>query len=401
MRRRPITTAAVAEALREIFTTNATAAAEENVLVAKDEADRLLPYLFRIQKAMREEGGPGTRIRVDDLVPRAMSEAVKVWEQVNPSKWSLDHKWLALDEVADIEKIDAELGSVTRQAVEKARADRAQAEGGGAAASWRELVDAWDCGRESLHEHDLPGGERLDAREGQPARAGLPTGVVAAFDFYQRAVAAEWGTLTLHRATVGGEVGYLLYLDGAEQRAFVEILNAEGTTTDGARLHADQILGWDEFPGRVRLSKPLTTLGEIIDEEGLSEPEERAAAGQPPQRWEGEVRLDGTSLFHVQGDELGRIDFGAIALTHELRELAVAALDHLWRLPLRYGIHGDEPVKIGPRDAGVLTVGPFTRPTTGTTYQVANWRDIDDASFVLYYERDEHGLRLAISQFDN
>lgn len=49
----------------------------------------------------------------------------------------------------------------------------------------------------------------------------------------------------------------------------------------------------------------------------------------------------------------------------------------------------------------MLSVGSFTRPTSGETYQVANWRDIDDASFVLYYRRGEFGLQLMISQFDN
>jgi hypothetical protein len=33
---------------------------------------------------------------------------------------------------------------------------------------------------------------------------------------------------------------------------------------------------------------------------------------------------------------------------------------------------------------------------------VADWNDIDDASFTFYFDRDEHGqLQLAIEQFNN
>jgi len=243
-------------------------------------------------------------------------------------------------------------------------------------------------------------GERVDAREGQPGRERVPTEVARAFDYYQRAQAAGWASVSLHHAELGGAPLWVVYVTGEGDASYLEILDAEGTTLDGARLAAHQILGWDEFPGRVRLVAAFVNLEGFVSEEGLSEVDERAAAGQPPSDWPGEIRLEGTLLYPV-GQRLGRIDFGDQALSDNLRQLAVAALDHLWDLPLRYGTDGVQPVRLGAQGSGVLGLGSFTRPTSDETYRVASWRDIDDASFVLYYRDGPMGLHLAISQFDN
>lgn len=386
----------MAAALRAIVTENAEAAAEDNQLIALDEAGDLDPWLFALQQTMREEGGSGTRIRVDALVERAMADALAIWEQVNPAKWSLDHRWLALDEIAAIRRIDRGLGDLTSRAAQRARAERAAAE---APVTIRGFFDDYDFGR-SLHQQSLPGGRRIDAREGQPERASVPAAALAVFDAFFRVEARDIGTVSLHQGPIGEQAVWVVYATTDGDDAYLEVLDESGATLDGARLLAGRIIGWDEFPGRVRLSSLLTTIEGVTFEEGLSEADERAAAGQPPYRWEGEAVLDGTLLYPVL-DRLGRIELPEIELSDELRELAVAAIDHLWDMPLRYSSHAGQPVELGPSRAGVLSVGAFTRPTDGQTYQVANWRDIDDASFVLYYQRAEHGLRLAISQFDN
>ena len=385
----------MAAALRAIVTEDATAAAEENVLVALDEAGDLDPWLFEVQRRMREEGRPGMRIRVDELVERAMADALAVWEQVNPAKWSLDHRWLALDEIAAIRRIDRDLADLTSRAAERARDERAAAE---APVTIRSFFDDHDFG--SGHRDSLPGGRRVDARVGQAERDSVPEAALRVFDAFFRIEAAGAGSVTLHQGPVGERTVWVVYATAGGDEAYLEVMDENGATLDGARLLSNRIIGWDEFPGRVRLSSLLTTIDGVTFEEGLSEADERAVAGQPPHRWEGEAVLDGTLLYPAL-DRLGRIDFGDIELSDELRELAVAAIDHLWDMPLRYSSHAGQPVELGPNRAGVLSVGSFTRPTDGQTYQVANWRDIDDASFVLYYQRGEHGLRLAISQFDN
>ena len=55
----------------------------------------------------------------------------------------------------------------------------------------------------------------------------------------------------------------------------------------------------------------------------------------------------------------------------------------------------------GLSGAGTMVVGSFTRPDDGQTYLVADWRDIDDASFTFYYRPETAAPVLAISQFNN
>ena len=169
--------------------------------------------------------------------------------------------------------------------------------------------------------------------------------------------------------------------------------------TEGLALLVDELL-WDEFPGRVRLAPLWTRLTGFTHEEGYSEPAERAAAGQPPRGWVGELRVDQGHVDHV-GGLMGAVDFGALTPTAAQRELAVAALELLWDLHLRHTVFGDAPLELGPRRQGVLTIGPFTRSTSAQTFLTASWRDIDDGSFVLYFVRGEQGLHLHTQQFDN
>jgi len=399
MRRRPIETTAVTAALRELLYANARAAADENVLVARDEAGDLHSYLFAVQQRMRDEGGSGTRVRVGDLVERAMGDAMAVWDRVNPPDAARDHRWLALDEIAAITAIDPALGELTQQAVERARVLRGD---GQEPADLRAYFETYDFDQRSLHRNSVPGGDRIDARPGQPGRADVPAPVLVAFDFMYRVEASDYGSVSLHRSEAEAEDGvrWVVYVTTDGDDAYLEILDDAGTSLHGARLSDHRILAWDEFPGRVRLSAIFTRAAGFVTEEGLSEPDERAAAGQPPADWAGEAALDGTRVY-PQGVLLGRIEFGDPALPLELREIATAAIDQLWELPLRQQVQGDAPVVLGPEGVGRLSVGSFTRSTTGETYAVANWRDRDDASFVLYYRRVDAGLELVISQFDN
>ena len=57
------------------------------------------------------------------------------------------------------------------------------------------------------------------------------------------------------------------------------------------------------------------------------------------------------------------------------------ALDLLWA---RTFIHrtGQGDLKLGPSEQGELVVGEWTNPIDNKRYVVADWRDIDDASYV-------------------
>jgi len=145
---------------------------------------------------------------------------------------------------------------------------------------------------------------------------------------------------------------------------------------------------------------PLEPLAPPRDDEGLSEPDEILAAGQVPRDWVPAVALDRGALRH-DGTNLVGFDT-TVALTPEQREVAGAAFEFLWEHTFQHRVDGAAPLELGPTRQGTLKLGEFTRSDDGKQYLVADWRDIDDASFTLYYQRVPDGrLRLAISQFNN
>lgn len=406
MRRRPIKRTAVAAALRAIIEENIAEAAEENNLVARDEAGDLHPFLFRIQNMMREEGGKGTRVRTDALAERAYTDAMAVWDVVNPPQNARDHRWLALAEVAEVKRRDAALGDLSERALERARADRDRGDNADAVTDTIDLVpirayfEAVFAQQRNLADESLPEGGRIDAREGQPGRDAVPEGARKAFDFYYRFEADDFASVSLHRGVVAGVEIYAVYTATDGDTAYLEVLDSEANTIDGARLFAEVLLGWDAFPKRVRVSAEFIEYRGAEPVESFSEPEDRAANGIPPYDWPGDVKFEGT-LVYGQNDLLGRVEFPDIALTNAQREIAVAAIELLWDRVLKANAPADGPVVLSDSQVGQLTVGNWTRNNTGLSYEVADWRDIDDASYVLYFSRDEFGLYLALNQFDN
>lgn len=135
-------------------------------------------------------------------------------------------------------------------------------------------------------------------------------------------------------------------------------------------------------------------------DEGLSEPDELLAAGQVPRDWVPAVAVDRGTLQH-DGTKLVGFDT-TVPLTPAQAEVATAAFTFLFEQTFQYRVDGPAPLELGPTRQGTLKLGDFTRSDDGKTYLVADWRDIDDASFTLYYQRVSDGrLRLAISQFNN
>ena len=91
-----------------------------------------------------------------------------------------------------------------------------------------------------------------------------------------------------------------------------------------------------------------------------------------------------------------------LSLTLAQQQLLHAGLDLVADRVMQHRSTPGQALEIGPQRNGTLSIGAFTRSTDGQTYEVAAWKDIDDSSFVFYFQRDAAGqLRLKTEQFDN
>ena len=180
------------------------------------------------------------------------------------------------------------------------------------------------------------------------------------------------------------------------------MLDKNGAPVVSGRVQAELLLGFDEVFGRDRYSTRMVALDEPAKADGLSEPAERLAAGQIPLDWAGEVTLNQGTLAYDSYANLGQIDVPAL-FSSPRAELGSAALEYLWQRSLRARVQGStEPFLLGPTHEGSLVLGSVTRPSDGKVFEVADWRDIDDGSFTLYFDRTPEGrLKLAIEQFNN
>ena len=369
------------QALRSCVHAEVTAVAQGNAFVSRREQRSLSAFLDDLADQIRAEGGRGARVRVDVLVERAVAEAVADWADRVP--------WLDEAGVRAVEAARPALGLLTRKVAESLRPTQ----------DIRAWFEAFDFRNRRFSVDGLPKGARVDAREGQPERHSVPGPVLAAFDFYFRAEQRDVGSVSLHRGVVAGRAVWAVYTSTDGDDAYLEVLDEGGRTLEGARLMAGELVAWDDFDQRVRLSAVFLRLDDPAFEEGMSEPEERAAAGQPPMGWGGARKL-------LEGELRGRrgflvtAKFGEPALAPPDRNLAIAAFDYLWDVHLRHAANRGK-VTLGPNAQGVLTIGPFVRCTTGERFLVADWRDIDDGSYVLYFRQSADRLVLATVQFDN
>ncbi|MDX2010219.1 MAG: hypothetical protein SFW67_08520 [Myxococcaceae bacterium] len=133
-------------------------------------------------------------------------------------------------------------------------------------------------------------------------------------------------------------------------------------------------------------------------DEGFSEPDEIAAAGQVPRDWKAAATLSSGSITHADGKFTGFTS--RTKLTSAERDLAMAALAVVWERTFQYRA-GDGDLKLGDQHQGILKLGSFKRSDDGKTYLVADWQDIDNDSQTLYFEKKQDGsLRLAIQQIN-
>jgi hypothetical protein len=107
-------------ALAKIFREDAKSAAKKDGMVSKTDQTELSPFLAAKAEAFRASN-PGKRLNVEALVDRAMSDAMKAWNEHNPPSSQRDHAFLSNAEVKAIAKADASLGMLTLRAVENVR----------------------------------------------------------------------------------------------------------------------------------------------------------------------------------------------------------------------------------------------------------------------------------------
>lgn len=376
------TTQDAIQALSRLIEAEVQKAAGENVLVSREEQEGLSPLLQEVADSLREDGGPGTRVRVEALVAAAADRVVAAWHRTQG--------WLDDGEVEAVAAADPVAGEWTRRAREAL--DEAVRD------PIREWFETFDFYNQRFSELGLPDGDRVDAREGQPARAEVPPAARAVFDAHYRAEAKDIGSVSLHRGVIEGRSMWAVYTSTDGDDAYLEVMDQSGQVIDGARLMSGQIVAWDTITSQVRLSPFFFRLDEPASEDGLSEVEERAGAEQVPADYRGELRVEEARLT-TRFEWVLDVDLGALQVTLDQRRLIVAALSYLWEVHLRFRSDDGRALELRPN--GFLRVGDFTRPTPGIMYRVGDWRDIDDGSYVLYFQRTAAGLTLRTVQFDN
>lgn len=382
--------------LRQIIQENAKDAAGNNNVVSKAEAKKLDPFVKREEEKIRAEGGAGTRVKVDALVDRATSDAMEVWDRFNPPGQGLDSALLSQEEVKKIKRADPQLGALTELAML-----RAGKRGQDAESVVKDFFNRFDFSNGRLHANSFPGGKRVDARVGQEDRHGLTARVLKSFDYYYRAEAADWASVSLHRGKLGNHDVCAIYMTTDGDDGYLEVLTDDGTPLASARLYAEKMLAWDEFFGRARLAPPLITMEGVKNTDGFSEDAERIAAGQIPSTWAPDVSIAKGTLRHDNNGNLTTVDLSGTSLNQVQQEMAYAALGLIWDASLRHRAQADKPTTIGQGGAGDLRLGLFTNPNDGERYLVADWKDVDDDSFTFYFKMSDHGLKLAIQQYNN
>ena len=373
-------------ALRSILQERASEAANGNTIISKAEAKNLDPVLKQAEEQVRAAEGKGSRVTVDEAVNQAADNARAVWNEFSP-EGTQDGLWLSKAELDQIADKDPALGELSKLAYLRAGQPPPDVKG-----AVRGFFDSFDFAGLRT---SLPSGKTIDAREGQAGRAELPASVLVGFDHYARAMDADWATVTAHQAKIDGHDVNVVYMTTDGDDAYLEVTDKDGNGLASAKLMGGELLAWDPFFGRARLSKPLQNLDNFKWDEGYSEPAEAAAAGQLPLdgSWTPDLVVDSGRIVKAGKVFVGLEGGPAMSLEHA--QAAYAAFEHVNDAVFQ---HQDWDIKLP--GAGRLRLGTFTRPDDGKTYVVADWKDVDDASFTYYFEKTDAGLKLAINQYN-
>jgi hypothetical protein len=385
----------------------ARAAGSNAILSKKEQKDLTSPWA---EAAQAERSSGAARLTVASVVSRATKEAAHAWALVNQASGS-GSTLLSEKELAALTKQSPFIGATTLLAVRDARA-LAENPAADLAKSARAFVESYlsrvknSEEGSSFHSDGLPAGARLDVRPavGDAAqRAKVPAAVLTAFDSYHRMENADWGSASLHKGRVAGHDVYLVFASTDGDDGYLELFNDQGLSVISARLNAGDIVAWDEFPGRARLSHNIVErFGNTQRAEGFSDDSERLAADQILSTWQPDVSMSRGEMSSVEVAPdvrfLGTTTLDAV-LTEPQRALAFAALDILFVRSLRNRVdQNGTPLQL--EDQGTLRLGTFTN-ATGETLLVADWKDIDDDSRTLYFRQGANGLELVVDQYNN
>jgi hypothetical protein len=394
--------------LEALIKDNAREAAGSNTLVSRPEEAKLVPYSAERAALMRAEGGRGARVKEQPLVERTLQDAQEIWSKYNPASNPASALYLSKAEIAAITEESSALGALTQLAYDRVRGGSSSSGIDAARVAVQTFFKTYNFAADDVTGQlplaaGLPGATVLDGRSAA-VRGTLPGSVRESFDVYDKLSDADIGNVYLQRAQISGHQVYIVYGVTDGDPAFLEVFGATGQPVTSARLNGTSTpLFDDSFFGRPRFHPTIVREQGLLTEEGLSEPAEQIAAGQPLSNWPGVTRLS-TGELHYDAGNTYRLTDVEIPMTKDdpRYDVAVAAFEYLWEMGLKYRIVGStDPFRLGALREGELVLGPFTR-NDGKTYEVAKWRDIDDGSFTLYFERTSgEQLRLHTSQFDN
>ncbi len=382
---RSVLTRDAQQALARLIRDDLEAASPNNDIVSKDEATALDPFVRRAAGAVRDDKPKYGRVKKDEVVDRAMSDAMAAWNDVNPRSNPRDHRTLAKAEIRALGQRDPELGALTQRAYELARGgpDRATAV--------RSAIEA-QPGIGALLRRASSFGTRIDAREGQPGRAALPDAVVSAHDAHYAVEAADLGAATLKRLTLGGGPVYALYTTTDGDDALLELFDDRGGALASARFFGDSFDRWDTHFGEGRFSGVFGRRGHAITE-GYSERDEQIANGQITRDWRPDVAVRDIAVSR-DGGRITGIQTNA-SLTPHQDEVFRAVVALAYERTTQHAAPGNGDFDMGRY--GQVRVGTHHDPIVGRDFIVGDWVDHDDASFTFYFTRDDAG-RLDIAR---
>lgn len=373
-------------ALARLIRDDLDAASPNNDLVSKDEATALDPFVRRAEGAVRDGKPRYGRVTKNEVVDRAMTDAMAAWNGVNPRSNPRDHRTLAQSEIRALADRDPELGALTRRAYDVVRGgvDRPTAV--------RTAIEA-QPGIGALLRRTSSFGTRIDAREGQAGRADLPASVVSAFDAHFVTEATDRGAATLKRFALGGGDVFALYTTSDGDDAILELFDTNGAALASARFFGDRFLRWDEHFGGGRFSGVFGR-SDHPHVDGYSSADEQRATGQIVRaEWQPDavvrdiaVDRDGSTITAVRT----RTD-----LTPAQDEVFRAVIALAYQRTTR--IAGPATGNFDMGQFGRVRVGTHHDPVVGRDFIVGDWIDHDDGSYTFYFNRDEHG-RLGIER---
>lgn len=361
-------------------------AAGSNQLLSLDETGGLPSFMRIAADELRADKPPHARVYVEEVAARSTARVVHALRALQTSE--RDAQFLSQAEVRALERSEPDMGSLARRAYEAIRgSDESLAD---AALSFLGRPDA----RGLLYGFS-DFGTRIDARPGQPARECVAPAVLEGFDHAFQAEAQDWGSAVLKRIDVEGQSMLFVHVSTDGDDGHVEVYTDEGVPLVSGRMLVESFVGPDPYFGLSRWAGGLSY--SVPSEEGFSEDPERRAAGQILSSWTPVVSLGEGRIEH---DRIAVVRFEPAGLEAPYAEVARTVVELMYPRSLQYRADGPGPIPL-ERNAEIQ-MGRHVDPRNAEDYIVGAYRDIDDDSYVFYFQRSPSGvLTPRRAQYDN